>query len=339
MTVDPRVASLLGGPKLARLRRRLRQRFERAAIESTVTNFRIDRLNEAEYEALAGLQGLPVRRATSILVGVARIDMALGNAGLAHSLKDALEQLDGDIVHRPTARQRTAAQWSRVLASCTHSGPATTLESATAQSLLKRLSKQNPGTASELILSASAVLGRLPAAGVPRALLAAETLGDPHALGKGRPVATLVLTVLRRSLELPPGREQARPRQDETVRGAWAKAGVLVNELARPALFLNLPNSGNAGRAGEPAYLSLRSLLRAAPQWDVAAREVFVCENPNLLAIVADRLGPTSAPLVCTDGMPSAAQQVRLTQLSRAGAILRYHGDFDWPGLRIGNTC
>jgi len=26
-----------------------------------------------------------------------------------------------------------------------------------------------------------------------------------------------------------------------------------------------------------------------------------------------------------------------LTQLAKAGARLRYHGDFDWPGLRIGN--
>jgi len=66
-------------------------------------------------------------------------------------------------------------------------------------------------------------------------------------------------------------------------------------------------------------------------------RPVFVCENPNLLAIAADQLGPRCAPLVCTDGMPAAAQRVLLTQLRAAGAALHYHGDFDWPGLRIGN--
>ena len=64
---------------------------------------------------------------------------------------------------------------------------------------------------------------------------------------------------------------------------------------------------------------------------------MFVCENPNLLAIAADRLGPRCAPLVCTDGMPAAAQRTLLAQLAGAGASLRYHGDFDWPGLRIGN--
>jgi uncharacterized protein (TIGR02679 family) len=41
--------------------------------------------------------------------------------------------------------------------------------------------------------------------------------------------------------------------------------------------------------------------------------------------------------MVCTDGMPGAAQRTLLTQLARAGAHLLYHGDFDWPGLRIGN--
>lgn len=35
--------------------------------------------------------------------------------------------------------------------------------------------------------------------------------------------------------------------------------------------------------------------------------------------------------------MPGAAQQVLLQQLAAAGARLLYHGDFDWPGIRIGN--
>ncbi|MFZ5511424.1 MAG: TIGR02679 family protein, partial [Pseudomonadota bacterium] len=76
---------------------------------------------------------------------------------------------------------------------------------------------------------------------------------------------------------------------------------------------------------------------RAPPRWTVAGRDVFVCENPNLLAIVADTLGSRSRPLVCTDGMPAAAQRTLLRQLVAAGARLHYHGDFDWPGIKIGN--
>jgi uncharacterized protein (TIGR02679 family) len=56
-----------------------------------------------------------------------------------------------------------------------------------------------------------------------------------------------------------------------------------------------------------------------------------------LLAIAADELGVDCAPMVCTEGMPAAAQRTILQQLAIAGGRLRYHGDFDWPGLRIGN--
>ncbi|MCD6679876.1 MAG: DUF2399 domain-containing protein [Burkholderiaceae bacterium] len=71
--------------------------------------------------------------------------------------------------------------------------------------------------------------------------------------------------------------------------------------------------------------------------FDVSDREVFVCENPNLVAIAAAQLGADCASLVCTDGMPAAAQRTLLGQLRQREARLRYHGDFDWAGLRIGN--
>lgn len=35
--------------------------------------------------------------------------------------------------------------------------------------------------------------------------------------------------------------------------------------------------------------------------------------------------------------MPGAAQRCLLSQLVQAGARLCYHGDFDWPGIHIGN--
>jgi uncharacterized protein (TIGR02679 family) len=185
------------------------------------------------------------------------------------------------------------------------------------------------------------VLGKLPAAGIPRSRLAADILGDAHGLDQGRPVASFVLAALRLgsdSVEVQTGTDSPEA-SDESARAVWAGAGVLVNELSRPALFLNLPmGEGRAGMMpGEPGYLSLRALLRFPPRWDVAGRDIHVCENPNLVAIVADALGSNCAPLVCTDGMPGAAQRTLLIQLARAGARLHYHGDFDWAGLRIGN--
>src|SRR5690606_11042509 len=127
---------------------------------------------------------------------------------------------------------------------------------------------------------------------------------------------------------------------EERQRDVWARAGILVNELARPALLLNLPVTAShpkPGYPGEPSYISLRQLLRASPAWSVADRTVHICENPTVLAIAADRLGVRCSPLVCTEGMPSAAQRILLDQLQAAGAKLLYHGDFDWPGIRIAN--
>jgi uncharacterized protein (TIGR02679 family) len=218
--------------------------------------------------------------------------------------------------------------------------------------LLKRLSGGNPDSAENLCRRVEAVLRRFPAGGLTRSQLAAEVLGDAHALDDSRPAATLVLAVWRQADA--PASEAADCMQgelrdqdvipqeppEESTRDIWSSAGVLVNELARPALFLNLPTAGPDGRAdvpGEPGYISLRELLRSPPAWAAAGRTVYVCENANLLAIGADRLGQHCAPMICTDGMPSAAPLRLLNQLAQVGARLRYHGDFDWPGLRIGN--
>ena len=189
------------------------------------------------------------------------------------------------------------------------------------------------------------MLERLPAGGLPRAQLAAQTLGGAHALDTGQATATLVLAAWRQQGEGPAPEDRVEspdtPREGR-ARDVWASAGVLVNELARPVLFLNLnlfaPHDERRMPAlGEPGYASLRMLLRTPKAWAVTDREVYICENPNLLAIAADQLGCHCAPLVCTDGMPSAAQRVLMTQLTKAGARLLYHGDFDWPGLQIAN--
>lgn len=349
---DGRLQRLLGGEGLAPLRKRLRQRFERAAVEGAVDSFRIGKLTADERAVVASLLGRPARLLVgSMQVDVGVVDAALQRAGIAGSLRSALEQLDGPIVHTATARSRLEAAWSDVVDGCRHPGLAEFLQAAAGLGLLKRLSNRDPEAATRLRRRAEAVLERLPAKGIPRAQLAADVLGDAHALDSGQPTATVVLAVWRRVIApawevedaLPDARHQSEMPyevRDERARDVWARAGVLVNELARPAMFLNLPARDDGHRApalGEPGYVSLRSLVRSPPSWAVTDRSVFVCENPNLLAIAADALGARCAPMVCTEGMPAAAQRTLLTQLAQAGARLRYHGDFDWPGVRIGN--
>ena len=351
--MDPRLQKLLGGDELTALRRRLRRHFERAAPGAPPGLLRLASLNAVEREALALLTGRPPRETMSMQIDVTLLDAKLRDAGIAGSLRQALEHIDGPVMHLASVRAAAAASWSAVVAACANPALAGWLQAPAALGLLKRLARQDTADAEHLLERADAVLRRLPAGGLARAQLAAETLGNAHALDSGQATATLVLAAWRQlekrqsgaavDPDDPPdgtpddGHDSA---PDERSRDVWARAGVLVNELARPALLLNLPVQASETfvcTPGEPAYLSLRRLLRTPPRWAVADLTVFVCENPNLVAIATDRLGAHCAPLVCTDGMPAAAQRTLLTQLMHSGASLRYHGDFDWPGVQIAN--
>jgi uncharacterized protein (TIGR02679 family) len=343
---DGRLQRLLGGESLSSLRKRLRQRFERGPADGKLERLRITNLGVDEHAALAGLMGRSVRFSSSMQIDVPLIDAALSRAGIATSLRAALEFIDGPIIHTETARAELQAEWLRAVTNASRADLLAFLQVPSGLGLLKRLSNGNPDSAAHLCRRANAVLNALPADGMTRAQLAATTLGDAHALDNGRPAAALVLAVWR---------EKSAPKHDphdedplgveneigdERNRDVWAKAGVLVNELARPALFLNLKMKSHwslPNAIGEPTYASLRFLVRSSPSWDVSGQDIYVCENANLISIAADRCGSHCAPMVCTDGMPAAAQRVILQQLVAAGGRLRYHGDFDWAGVRIGN--
>ena len=335
-SASERLQRLLGDKALRPLRRRLRRHFERSDPARMGTQLRLGNLAPCEYEVLSSLMGRPLRISTSIQVDIPTVDAALAAAGLAPSLRAALEDLDGAIVHGPTARAEATARWSAVALECGHDDLATLLASAHGAGLLKRLARGNTDAAARLRDSADRVLARLPEGGIPRAQLAAETLGDAHGLDNGAAVASLVLAVLRQAV--PHDGQGLEQPADERVRAVWAKSGVLVNELARPALVLNLPIAGRGyALAGEAMYLSLRTLVRRPPEFALAGAPVFVCENPNIVAIAADQLGARCKPLVCTEGMPAAAQRTLLSQLAATGAEFVFHGDFDWPGVRIAN--
>ena len=330
-TARERLERLLGGPDLGGLRERLRRRYE---LGRTGDTFTLGTISAHERRALEGLLGQRARPAGSMQLSVAELNKALSRAGLATSLQDALEQLDGPIRQIAAERASQAARWEAAFAAC-KSAPLTALIGGSAgRGLVKRLAGADPDRGKVLLEAAARVIECLPAAGVPLSHLAAQALGDSHALDESRPAATLVVAALRGA------------GIDERPRDFWAKWGVLVGELASPALVLNLSADTDTpgGRlvqkaleSGEPLHLSLRMLLRAPPRWRVNGRRVLVCENPAVVAMAADRLGTRCAPLVCTDGMPSAAQRVLLGQLAAADAILHYHGDFDWPGLTIAN--
>jgi uncharacterized protein (TIGR02679 family) len=120
--------------------------------------------------------------------------------------------------------------------------------------------------------------------------------------------------------------------------------GVLCDELSSVVLTLGLPGDGSATgavlraarSAGEPVWLTLRQLVRTPSAWS-GVTSVLVVENPSVIALAADRMGSRCPPLVSTHGQPRAAAIVLLRSLAAAGVRLRHHGDFDWPGVTIGN--
>jgi len=119
-SIDPRLQRLLGGDRYAPLRKRLRQRFERAPFDAEVESFRIGKLTTDEHAVLASLLGRPIRYSSSLQVDVRLIDIAFQNAGIAVSLRNALEQLDGPIANLATTRLALQTIWSDVLDGCTH---------------------------------------------------------------------------------------------------------------------------------------------------------------------------------------------------------------------------
>ena len=340
-----RLQQLLGGPALAALRLRLRRSYEQSQAGAEPAVLRLSALAAHETEALQALAGRAPSRSTSVQIDLQSLASSLQAAGLGSSLRSVLEELDGPIAPRAAERAAAASAWAALAANTQHAALAPLLATPAGLGLLKRLAGSHADRASTLCQRATRVLAALPAQGQPRASLAALCLGNAHALDPGQPVATLVLAALRLAARgatrlnntgCSDTDADADSDADEGARALWAAQGVTVNELARPALAINLPLAGSAPD-GQPRYWSLRQLLRDPPVWQVAQRDVFVCENPNLLAMAADALGLRCAPLVCTDGMPAAAQRALLMQLAAAGARLHYHGDFDWPGIHIAN--
>src|SRR5271168_5042310 len=91
---EVRLRRLLGGAELANLRRRLRARYESGTPRD---EFTLTDLEASERRALAGLLGRRSLAADSMRVRGSELDEALSRAGIAGTLREALEFLDGPL--------------------------------------------------------------------------------------------------------------------------------------------------------------------------------------------------------------------------------------------------
>lgn len=176
------------------------------------------------------------------------------------------------------------------------------------------------------------VLDALPADDEPMPAFADRVLDDTKAL-TAPALRGLVLRAVATWQQLP----AATNREQE--RALWESVGVVPDDLASQVLVLNLPASGGligrwlteAAGVGLPVRLTLQQ-IRLAPL-SVRAAEVHVCENPAVLRAAATRLGAAARPLICAEGVPSAALHALLR--AAPSAVVRWRNDFDWTGVRL----
>ncbi|GAA5133880.1 hypothetical protein GCM10023320_60720 [Pseudonocardia adelaidensis] len=312
-----------------------------APLTGTVT---LSRATPAQRDAVARLLGRRPRDGATVSVRLEDVDALLRRSG-AHpeGLAAGVVALTGPVRDRAAAASEEEAAWAAAFA---------VLDSAVAErpelhawaaglrgtGTVRRIAR-DPLVAGELLTQLTTVLAALPTEPEPVGRFAERILGSAHALDTDRSLTGLVFGAARVLGGVGDG-QGAGWRRD-----VWASVGLLRDELSSTVLVLNLPTARDTptGRmlavlheAGEPGVITLRQ-LRQPPRLR-AGCTVSVCENPVVVAEAADRLGAEAGALVCIGGQPGVAAITLLRSLAEDGAALRYHGDFDWGGMRIGNV-
>lgn len=349
-----RIRALLGGPEYRVVFAAVRDRLEEAGVDRA-RSVTVRGLDAAARAALADLHGWKtVPSSPRVSISLAGLDAALRASAIQASLVDVVEALHGPLEDRRASREAARAarqmRWSQAAAhAVVRARPVLErwLEEVRAMGLLARGAKRagagakraGPGEDALLALALQAV-ERLPADGILLPVLASEVAGDAHALDHGQPLASLVLRAAAHLAGWPDVPASAIGR-----RQLWAAVGVLCDPLSAHVLVLGLRPAGSDALArhlcewadaGQPRRLTLRELGGSALALEPGA-DLFVCENPGVVAAAADQLGARAAALVCVEGHPSTAALALLGQLRAGGARVWFHADFDWGGVRIGN--
>ena len=331
MTGEPaHVQRLLGESRLQRLVNQLVQRIEGG--RPLLGRMAVRIFDSGERSAIAALMGRSPGSGSTISVDLQLLDRIVRDSGAAASLAEAVHYLRGPLVVRAEFADAQRLAWDEVHAPldnylAEHPDAASWAQSIRSRGQLRRLAR-TPDAARELLERVLGVLEQLPSSGEALPRLAARVLGSAHALDFGTPESALVLSALAEGGVVPPGSQGRRE--------VWARAGIAMDELSSTVLVHRLPLPGALGQltcTSEPVVITLRQLRRL--EISVPTSPVFVCENPSIVDAAARELAADSPPIVCIQGQPSLAAVVLLRAVASAG--IRYHGDFDWGGLRIAN--
>jgi uncharacterized protein (TIGR02679 family) len=318
------------GPLWAALRRQL-ERTGRRPTGSVVVE-----LDAVGADLLGGVLGARVRPGRR-RIALPDLDAVLLASPAAISLVDAAVALLGPVrdlpaerAAREAARTTSVAEWAELVAPLPGAWVPVWTNGLRAAGLLR----SDPAA----LEAAVAAVRTVDADPRPRTLgeLAAAVAGDAHGLDPGRRAGAVAVRGLAARAE------EAAPTTAADRARLWASVGVRVDDVSGTALVLGWRPPGTSAwpvsmraRAdlGLPTHLTLRE-LRAAPRpWAAAGDVVHACENPQVVQAAADR--GLDGTLLCLQGNPSAAGSLLVGSLLADGAVVRYHGDFDWPGIAI----
>jgi uncharacterized protein (TIGR02679 family) len=166
---------------------------------------------------------------------------------------------------------------------------------------------------------------------------ASHVTGTAHGFDETTLASSVFLRAAAHALDRPTP-ESAADRRD-----LWGALGVATDTLSGTVLAWQFRPSGDDGwssmmrdRAdlGLITHLTLHELTVARPtSWLPPGQVVSVCENPQVMQAAAR--AATTSPLLCLSGNPASVGTQLLHRLIAAGHPVRYHGDFDWPGVAI----
>jgi uncharacterized protein (TIGR02679 family) len=328
----------LSAPSLQPLWGALRERLERTghAVRGTITV----QVDDDGADRLAGLLGR-AQPAGLARIRLADLDVALRSSAAGRGLAAVVAELTGGPLRdRPAERDATRAgreqlwaeldrllvthglagrAWVRPWTDWLHRG-----------GVLTRLpaAKAAPALAAATRALAKVLDDGRPPAGI--AELASEITGDAHGLDDGAPATALVLRALAFALDIPPATSAADRRL------LWQRVGVSTDEISGTVITYGLrPPGADRWSAmmrertglGLITHLTVHELQRAAGLTR-PGEIIHVCENPQVLQRLA--AAGVDRPVACTSGNPAAAGMLLL-----ARSAVRYHGDFDWPGIAI----
>ncbi|CAN5400048.1 hypothetical protein BH24ACT12_BH24ACT12_11430 [soil metagenome] len=367
-----RLQELLGQPGTAWLVERVRERMARG--RPLVGPVSTPQPTQEQRRAALRLVGTPRRTSQGLRVDLTELDRVLRASLWPAGLADAVCALGGPLTVRAEQRRRRSDAWGAAVrlfvpALQAHPRLAAWWEQWCATGSLRRVARAEAArtgaavagdvpeldadvalaeVAADVVRVAGVCVSQLPSAGEPLAVFARRTLGDAHALDRGRPVELLVRAAAEQLGDLQPG--TVSPRE------AWHRVGLLVSAVSSTVLCLGVRGGNGAAGPGQatttaldawrehcvPAVLTLDQ-VRSGGVAPLGHDEVaYVCENPSVVEVVAGALCDAQrrpAPvLVCTSGQAGAAVVDLLAQLTARGAGVRYHGDFDWAGLRIADS-